>query len=73
MSTPMQSRDSETYPNLQAMLARIEAEMAAGYLEVQSEGLSFRELVCVYAALLREGRDRVFGSIRSLFRLHLAH
>ena len=77
MSRPMRHRDStrESQRNLSApeILALLQAEMAEGYLQVPVEGITFNQLIGVYAELFREGRNRMFNGVRSLFRLHPAH
>ena len=76
MSNPMRNQDSTRLHHVrtpQQTAARIDAELAHGYVETEPEGLTLQELLCVYRALLREGRDRVFDNVRSLFRLHPAH
>ncbi len=77
MSRPMRhresTRESDNSLPTSEILARLRAEMAEGYIEVPVEGVTFKQLIGVYAELFREGRDRMFDSIRSLFRLHPAH
>ena len=58
--------------NTHAILAKIETELAQGYVEVEMEGISFTRLVFIYVAGAREARDRMLNSVRSLFRLHPA-
>lgn len=60
-------------PDQSSILARIEAELANGYLEVPAEGITFKQFLCVYLAFAREGRERMVGGLRSLFRFHPAH
>ena len=77
MSRPMRHREStrESSPSLPTseILARLQAEMAEGYIEVPVAGISFKQLIAVYIELARAGRDRMFDSVRSLFRLHPVH
>ena len=74
MSNQFHGRRSRTdLPDVAAIKAKLEAEMAEGYLEVAPEGISFRQLLFVYASMIREGRDRTLGSLRALFRFHPAH
>jgi hypothetical protein len=55
------------------MLAQAEAEMRDGYIEVELDGLTFRRLLCIYTAVVREGWQRTMHSMRSLVRVHPAH
>ena len=55
------------------VLGRLQAELTEGYFEVPTDGVAFKQLVYVYAEMLRETRERMLNSIRSLFRLHPAH
>lgn len=77
MSRPMRHRESTRESNsslpTSEILARLQAELAEGYMEVPVEGITLKQLIGVYAELFREGRERMFDSIRSLFRLHPAH
>lgn len=57
----------------QSMLAKVQAEMAEHYVEVEAEGLSLARLCCIYLAGAREARLRTLHGIRSLFRLRTAH
>lgn len=59
--------------NLRAMLNKVEAELANGYVEIEVEGLSARRLFCIYAVAVRQRYQRTIGGMRSLFRLHPAH
>ena len=73
MSKQKRHRATNQLPSAQAVLARIEAELAEGYIEVEPEGITPREFFALYLALVREGCDHLLGGVRSLFRLNPAH
>ena len=73
MSSQKRHRATPQLPSSHAVLARIEAELADGYVEVAPEGITAREFFALYFALFREGCDHLLGGVRSLFRLNPAH
>ena len=73
MSNQKRHRTTDQLPSSQAVLARIEAELADGYIEVAPQGITAREFFALYLALAREGCDHLLGGVRSLFRFHPAH
>lgn len=62
-----------TLSNAPGLLAKLESELAQGYVEVGIDGISFMQLVYIYLAGARELRDRTAQHISRWFRLHPAH
>ena len=57
-----------SFQSTEAMLAKVEEEMAADILEVEVGGITWQRLFCVYVALVREARSRFLGGVRALLR-----
>ena len=53
----------------QDMYAKVEQELAEGYVEVEITGMTFRRLVCVYTVLLRGAWAHTLATIRSFFHI----
>ncbi len=57
----------------QGMYAKVEQEIAEGYLEVEITGLTMRRLVCAYGVMLRSAWSYTLGSVRSIVRATPVH
>ena len=71
-----QSRNRQVtshFATAQAMLTKVESELANDYVEVEITGLSFLRLACIYFAGAREAKHRMAEGVRTLFRLNPAH
>lgn len=60
----------ETSPS---MLAKVQAEWADRYVEVEIEGLTLKRLGCIYLAAVQQTRIRMLQGVRSFFHLNPAH
>ncbi len=57
----------------QGMHAKVEQELAEGYLEVEITGMTMRRLLCAYAVMLRSAWVYTLGSVRSIVRATPVH
>ncbi len=55
------------------MLAKVQAELADRYVEVEIEGLTLKRLGCIYVAAARQTKFRMLEGVRSFFHLNPAH
>ncbi len=63
----------ESLQHSKGMFAKVDQEMAEGYLEVEITGMTLRRLLCVYGVMLRDAWAYTSGSVRSLVRVTPAH
>lgn len=56
-----------------SMLAKVQAEWADRYVEVEIEGLTLKRLGCIYLAAAQQTRLRMLHGVRSIFHLNPAH
>ncbi len=56
-----------------SMLAKVQAEWADRYVEVEIEGLTLKRLGCIYLAAVQQTRFRMLQGVRSIFHLNPAH
>ncbi len=63
----------DSFSNAQAVLTKVEMEMAHSYFEVEITGITLTRLICVYTVALRNAKARVLDGIRSLLHTNPAH
>ena len=56
----------DSFSNAQAVLTKVEMEMAQDYFEVEITGITLTRLFCVYTLMLRDAKARVLDGLRSL-------
>ena len=56
-----------------SMLAKVQAEWADRYVEVEIEGMTLKRLGCIYLAAVQHTRIRMLQGVRSFFHLNPAH
>lgn len=66
-------RSSGSVASAHPMLAKVQAEWADRYVEVEVEGLTLKRLGCIYLAAAQQTRFRMLQGVRSLFHLNPAH
>ncbi len=63
----------DSLSDAKSTLAKVESELAARYVEIEVDGVSFTRLICIYIAGFREARDRTVNGLSKLLRFHPAH
>ena len=68
-----QSSVTDSVDSTPSMLAKVQAEWADRYVEVEIEGLTLKRLGCIYIASVQQTRLRMLQGVRSIFHLNPAH